>query len=240
MDGLDLIARLDGLTSPEAVGLALSRACAPYGLATLAIGGMPDPRDPGPPRFYWHNWPEDWGRLYYERGFGAIDPTVAAAMARIDPFDLEELRAGACGFALTAEQHAMLDAAAVLGRSAALIVPVHGPKGYLGMACLVGEGPVPPQPLRWMLHLWALYAHARMRSLAQTARPEPAAYALSAREVEALLHLKSGLPDAGIAERMGISVRTVRFHLSNARQHLRARTRAEALATALQARLLDG
>ena len=96
-------------------------------------------------------------------------------------------------------------------------------------------------------HLWILMgAPRRRRTVAASGRSEasgapPAASApppcgspLSAREQEVLGLLAMGASGAEIAERLFISPATVRTHIGNAMEKLGARTRAHAIALALQ------
>lgn len=61
---------------------------------------------------------------------------------------------------------------------------------------------------------------------------------LTPRETECLLWLAKGLRTEAIADRLGIRPVTVTLHLSNARKRLGARTREQALAIALQSKLI--
>jgi len=63
--------------------------------------------------------------------------------------------------------------------------------------------------------------------------------ALSAREREVMALLAVGLKGPQIGERLGISPDTVRTHVENAMQKLGARTRAHAIAIALQHGLIE-
>jgi DNA-binding NarL/FixJ family response regulator len=69
-------------------------------------------------------------------------------------------------------------------------------------------------------------------------RPTEGATALSAREVAVLRAARDGHRDSVIAEHLGISVRTVRFHFENPRRKLGSSTRAEALARAMNIHLI--
>ena len=61
---------------------------------------------------------------------------------------------------------------------------------------------------------------------------------LTRREREVMSWLASGLRNARIAERMGISLPTVEMHLANARRKLRALTREQALVEAVRRGLI--
>ena len=56
---------------------------------------------------------------------------------------------------------------------------------------------------------------------------------LTSRECDCLAFVASGLRIAEIAQRLGVSVVTIEFHLRNARQKLGAQTRDHAVALAL-------
>jgi DNA-binding NarL/FixJ family response regulator len=61
---------------------------------------------------------------------------------------------------------------------------------------------------------------------------------LTARELEVLQYLAEGLINKTIAEEMGVSERTVRFHISNCCLKLRANRRSGVVAKALQMNLI--
>lgn len=67
--------------------------------------------------------------------------------------------------------------------------------------------------------------------------PEPTT--LSARELQVLHHVSEGDTDQQTAEQIGISARTVRFHVDNLLKKMRARNRSHAVAMAVRARMLD-
>lgn len=231
------IAQFRDCRTPQEVGAALVAALSGFGLRHYAIGGMPTPSDPNPTSFMFHNWPEDWSRLYFERNFAAIDPVPRAAMSCAMPLTIGELRAGKAGFLPAPEADAYFDLAEAVVGGKGLIVPIAGPRGYHGIAALVGTREDFTSAERAALHVLAIYAHCRLLDLfgvsEQSAGPQ-----LSAREVEVLRLARQGLADEAMAQSIGISTRTVRFHFENARRKLGARTRAEALITAVGLHLL--
>jgi DNA-binding CsgD family transcriptional regulator len=82
-----------------------------------------------------------------------------------------------------------------------------------------------------MLRFASLYADQKLVALKTCEKAE--AVRLSPRERDCLLWLSQGLRNDRIAERTGISDRTVEPHLANARCKLKAATREQALARAI-------
>lgn len=223
--------------TPQEVGLVVRNVLSAYGLTTYAIGGMPPPSDPNPTPFTFHNWPAEWSEAYLRDGYGDVDPIPRAAMISAMPFTMAEMQDGQVGLTIGPESDAYFAAARSLGRGAALIVPIHGPFGYHGIAVFAGPTLSISPATRAGLHLLAIYAHNRMLELyaggSHTTEPQ-----LTPREIEVLRHARNGLSDDAVAAQTGITVRTVRFHFENARKRLGAKTRAEALLLAANHHLL--
>ena len=84
-------------------------------------------------------------------------------------------------------------------------------------------------------------APAAAQALAtEAARPPKVGADLTKREREVLALLVDGLSNVRIAEELGISVSTARFHVSSILSKLGAANRAEAAALAIKHRLLTG
>ena len=62
---------------------------------------------------------------------------------------------------------------------------------------------------------------------------------LSEREVEILLLVEQGLSDGQIADKVFLSIHTVKWHLRNIYHKLQVRSRTQAVAEARQQQLLD-
>lgn len=228
---------IEHLGTTGAVGEALVRAMAPFGMTTYTITTFPGPQQVDPSRFLVSNWTDDWVETYFERAYIKYDPRTRAVALSGRPVSIADIRAGACGFMPSFTETQILDEAAALGRPHGLVVPVYGAQGYRGIVFLLGPGPDPGPRARAVLQFLAIHAHDRMRALSAN-RNSPEIAALTPREVEILTLARRGLGDDAIAQATAIAVRTVRFHFSNARNKLRARSRAEAIATAINLNLL--
>jgi len=147
--------------------------------------------------------------------------------------------AGRAGIVLDARQRRAFDVGAAHGWREGLLVPIHGPGAYLVLASFAGRAPDTSFAAKAEIHLVSLYAHVRLVALSLGTRDAVVAggHDLSAREIEALSCLVAGLSDSGIAQKMGISPRTARFHIDNARRKLGAKTRSQAVSAAISLRI---
>lgn len=76
------------------------------------------------------------------------------------------------------------------------------------------------------------------RMVTRMGLPEPERIALTEREREVLRRVADGLPNKQIAAALGITPRTVKFHVSSVMTKLGAENRAHAAALAIQRKLL--
>lgn len=236
MDPFDLIDQFSRCRTPQEVGNALASGIATLGFQTYVVGAMPAAGDLNPGSFIVHNWPDIWTETYFSRGFGLYDPVPKAVMINAMPFTIGDLRDGKAGLVITPGAEEVLRSADAIGRGAGLVVPITGPHGYHAIAVICGQRPDPQGRTRAILHLWAIYAHDRMLHL--YGREQSAGQGLTAREVAVLRQMRNGGNDQDIATALGISVRTVRFHVNNLRRRLGAKSRAEALILAENLHLL--
>lgn len=235
----DVLKRLDRM---ERVGDLLDLVAArtaPLGYSVFAIGAPH--RNGDFAGYFYATWPEDWIETYIAEGLTEHDPMQAAARVNLLPFRWSDMMAGRAGIVPTAENHRAYATGVARGYVEGVCVPIHGPGAYLALASYAGRAPDTSDAAMADLHLLTLHAHVRLATL--HAR-QPAALAeetdttLSAREVAALACVFAGLTDAGVGQKLGVSERTARFHIDNARRKLGAKTRAQAVATALALGLL--
>lgn len=86
-------------------------------------------------------------------------------------------------------------------------------------------------------YLLSAYFHESVMRLLDL-RPKHCSVALSAREIQNLNLAAQGFADAEIAWRLGIHVRTVRFHLKNVREKLGVNTRVQMVSRAIELNLI--
>jgi DNA-binding CsgD family transcriptional regulator len=128
---------------------------------------------------------------------------------------------------------------AAQGVTASIIVPVRTPRGRIGYIGFGGQRSREEVDRLLEVHAADLLTmgHAFLRLYLEahgaTRVPEDCA-SLSPREVDCLTHAAQGHGDEDIANRLGISKHTARFHIDNAIHKLGATNRTHAVALAAQ------
>lgn len=218
-------------------------AVRPYGFNAFAAGYLPEPgTDPAQPvnpkPFLMLDWPGEWLELYARQGFAGDDVTVAEARRSAEPFTWSEIQARRPGTSAR-----VFAAASGFGWNDGFVVPVHDPAGAPGeragiVNLAAAELAEFDGAARGGVVRLAQAAFARAAALSRNGNASVAAR-LPPREREALALVAQGLDDAGIAERMRISRATAHAHVEGAKRRLGATTRAQAVAIALNGRLLE-
>ena len=231
MDAISFSVAVGAASSTKDVSVMLAEFGGQFGYPVHVIS--PIPTDIGAmdePGFLIQNWPEAWHIAYMQGDFFQFDPIPRAVSTAAGPITVSDIRAGRAGFKPDPRSQKMFDLAIELGCPCGLIIPIFGPQGYRGVVCFAGPGPDPNADTQAQLHLAAIYAHDATRRL--SLKNSRGSVALSDRELTVLSLSGKGLDDADIADTLGISVRTVRFHLKKARTKLSAGNRVEAVSTA--------
>jgi DNA-binding CsgD family transcriptional regulator len=129
-----------------------------------------------------------------------------------------------------AQAQALEQAKAKLGLGAGLIVPVQHDDSSIGAVLLAGREPMMTPIARSALHFLAQLAFGRVIVLEGKREQD----LLSPREAECLQLSAHGNTDGDIGRKLGISARTARFHIENAKKKLGVATRVQAVAEALR------
>jgi DNA-binding CsgD family transcriptional regulator len=159
-------------------------------------------------------------------------PVVRRAMTSSSSFLISEMRAqpehhGARWVELLAEP---------VRKGDGYVIPVHRDEQALVGLNFGGEVPDISALTRALLHVTAHAAADRVIALRDGI--STTASSLSAREAQCLRHVAIGRPDAEIGQLLGISPRTVRFHVDSAKAKLGVSTRIQAVAKALRERII--
>jgi LuxR family transcriptional regulator, activator of conjugal transfer of Ti plasmids len=232
-----LIDRLHQAGDKRDLGEAMSGFLDSWGIERFAYLGFPPPGQGEP--VWVTTYPQEWA-LHYERSnYQLIDPVVKAMQQGHMPFFWSDIQARRDP---APAELRLLGEASEFGINSGFTVPIHDGKG--GVAAIsLASAHKPKALMRAMrphlsqIHIASLYFHVHARqkleSIVEFERPH-----LSPREIACLQWVALGKTMADISEILGISRRTVVFHLDNARRKLRAITLPQAVATALARRII--
>jgi LuxR family transcriptional regulator, activator of conjugal transfer of Ti plasmids len=225
--------RLTGATAASGLCDALAGVVQAFGFTRFAYLGFGDRVDLRHPT-YLTTYPEDWTKHYLGRCYQEIDPVVERARAGQGPFvwDCADERRR-----LSDEQRRMYAEAMDAGIGCGFTVPISDGRGRVAAVTFASD--LPPARFRreierrqHLLQLIAIYFHTHARQKLESVidfdRPH-----LSPRETACLQWIARGKTAWEVAEVIGISRRTVVFHLENAKRKLGAVTLPQAVALAL-------
>lgn len=220
-----------GFTAMADLVAALHRAIARVGMTAAAGGVVSGPKAASPQPFYFADWPPSWLAHYLTQKFLLTDPIPRWARNSGRPLTWSELFE-----VLPARDpgRKVMAAAAHFGYREGMVVPMRAGDNSFGLVAFAGARDALTLIEQAFLATVARAAFEAAERIEQGGMTGRAAPILSAREIECLVLLVRGHSDRQIAQLLGISEPTVRFHLGNARDKSGAvsRTHLAALAVA--------
>jgi DNA-binding CsgD family transcriptional regulator len=179
-----------------------------------------------------HSYSDAWARHYEQSGFILVDPVVRAGFTTIVPSDWRGLTG------LTSRQRTFFEEARVFGVGRqGLTVSIRG----LHRETAIFSINTDHTDVEWTrykleymrdLQIVATFFHERI-ARSQGRLPDDGIRRLSPRELECLKWCAAGKTFADIGDILGISERTVHFHLTLCRHKLGALTNPQAVARAI-------
>jgi LuxR family transcriptional regulator, activator of conjugal transfer of Ti plasmids len=217
---------------------AMSGLAASFGLDKFAYLGFPRPCPHSPVLIT--TYPAEWQVHYFSRRYQDIDPVVAQTRSSLLPFPWNGAQLAQRG---SSEQRKFFDEAAEFGISSGFAVPIHDSQGGVAVVSFASDRTATQlgrdvDQRRHILHLASLYFHAHTQQKLETnvSDNQPR---LSPRELACLQWVVRGKSAWEIGEILTLSRRTVIFHLENAKRKLNAVTLPQAVALALQNRIIE-
>ncbi|MEA1647771.1 autoinducer binding domain-containing protein [Nitrospirillum sp. BR 11164] len=252
--------RLGQPDNPEDLFNTFSQLARDLGYAAVSyIDSRPGPAPGEPDLFVRTTVREDFLHTYLSEGYMSHDPLMVMAKRQAAPLtwaDVPEFHASlqapskldlpARGRAKQDAQRAIavMTSAADHGYTQGYVIPTHtvDPQGRLASAVVSlfwtqkPEGLISPDSAPAWLRLSALYFHERVVSMRLTPVTPPPT--LTQREQEALVWASRGKTVEETGEIIGVSGRTVTFHLQNALEKLGCYSKIHAVAKAIQMGLI--
>jgi DNA-binding CsgD family transcriptional regulator len=185
------------------------------------------------------NYPEDWMSHYNANDYRKCDPLPRYGFSTARPFTWDSLEQSC---ELTPDEKKVMDEAREARLLDGVAIPIFGPAGELAgvaMASSVGRGHPDPKLLS-RLRALAMQFHLVYTELETKDRPAPPTRPvnLTAREREILHWTAEGKSDSVIAEIVGVSHATIRFHMNNIFKKLDANERTLATVKAIRTGLI--
>ena len=197
-----------------------------FGFDTFSCGEM-DLTDFRRAVFYVVDWPSEFALAYYATDLIVTCPLMRALTVYDRPYCWADARTLCFQ---TKGSWRMAEAARANGWDEGLIVPLPRGGNRRGVISMMGRAErIDPHERPIMTALATIY-HERVRGLLTGSPGLLTAAKLTAREIDCLRLVVSGLPDASVAEKLGVSQISVHEYLQRARMRLGAKTRAETIA----------
>jgi len=216
--------------TPADVEMLFRANIAQAGFGAYVMCGLPDAQTDFKKRVLANGWPAEWWRVYLNENLAENDPVERHCLHALDPFDW-------CNapYDSDAEPAAetVMRRAGEFGMKHGYCVPIHYRDGSGAAVSIAGERPDLGFGVRPAMHLMALYAHHRVRSLIR--RPQGSGRrVLTDREREVVRWALVGKTDWEIGAILKISERTARAHMANAAKKLHAANRTHTVVQALR------
>lgn len=229
------IEELDRLARPGQVIDAMARSLGVFGFEHFVVTQLPGPQDRFEQTVISRKWPIGWFELYTREDYVRVDPVIRRCRETVQPFKWFE-----AAYDPQREPRAreVMERAYDFGMRRGFSLPVHGPDGYGGCLSMSGSHLDLDHRTKPAIHLMAMYAFDRLRQLGQTdcqKNKNP----LTEREQEVLRWAAAGRSAAKIADLLHITERTVTCHTVNAMRKLDALNKTQAVAYAIQRRLIS-
>ncbi|MDY6941878.1 MAG: LuxR family transcriptional regulator [Pseudomonadota bacterium] len=185
-------------------------------------------------------YPNDWLTCYNENHYLRIDPTVAHSARAIRPLLWEELNAVEKS---NPEIHHFMNEARNFGLCSGLTVPLHGAHGEAALLSLTSSSD--PKRHREQINLatpevvlLSTYIHEAACRIVKHSMIDSEKIELSCRERDCLLWSAEGKTSWEISQILGISERTVIYHLQRVVEKLGVTSRQQAIARAISQGLI--
>lgn len=229
---LDLLSRFEQASDERTIVALLRQLSVQAGFDYFRLALLFPRSIQRPDVIIFNGCPQDWVDAYTQANFFAIDPVVQRAMVQSTPILWAEIMAqGACD----EQSLTVMTLAQEAGLRDGITFPWHGANGHVGLLSLITREPHTEQEwlavvpsLTWLsMHIF----EAVVRICLVGSSPHDA---LSLRELEVCRWAAEGKQVSDIAQILGITPRTVTFHLNNVVSKLGASSKCQAISWALK------
>ncbi|HWF58850.1 MAG TPA: LuxR family transcriptional regulator [Nitrospira sp.] len=179
------------------------------------------------------SYPDEWLYLYWKNGFADVDPVFKSALKSPGTQHWREIYRHMSSekeheFLATARQFGLCD-----GITTGSVDPACGVATFCSFA---SEQALDAKQMVPLVEYAGYYIHMALLRAAPKSAPQTARCVkeLSAREVTILNWMKNGKTNWEIGKILGVSERTIRFHIESIFSKLEVTSRSQAVATAIE------
>ena len=233
-EAFDFIDALDQLASADEVVESVAKTFSLFGFENFIITGLPNPRERFEQVVLLKKWPMGWFDIYAREDYVRSDPIIRLCRNTTQPFEWSEAPYDRAREPRAAE---IMERATDFRMKEGFCLPIHGVNGYEACFSMSGVDLDLSSRAKPALHLMAMYAFERARQLLEP-HPHAGSGVLTPREREALIWAAAGKSAADTGEILGITERTVTAHIASACQKLDAVNKTQAVARAMQYKLI--
>lgn len=182
-------------------------------------------------------WPQEYQRIYAERGLIAVDPTVPHCQTKTDILVWSE------EIYTTPASHEVLEESRRAGLPYGVSFPIADGRYVRGMLSLGRDRPLGSESEKQEVFaggmVLASCVHMVIKRIAAIASPRRFEEALTPRERECLQWLTEGKSNTDIADILNISVNAVEFHVKGLFRKLKVSNRVMAASIAIELDLIS-
>lgn len=179
------------------------------------------------------SYPDEWLYMYWKNGFADVDPVFKSALESPGTQHWQEIYRNMSSpkeheFIVTAKQFGLCD-----GITTGSVDQACGVATFCSFA---SEEPLDGKRLVPLVEYLGFYIHMALLRTAPNSMPQTdrCVKELSPREVTILNWMKNGKTNWEIGKILGVSERTIRFHIESIFSKLEVTSRSQAVATAME------
>lgn len=205
------------------------------GYRYFVISGIPGPYEELDKFIVVKDLPDCWEALYKRKRYVDFDPIIERCISSEHPFRWSEVINDP---GIRPEALAVMSEAGRYGLINGLCIPIHGVNGYEAGVSLSGrDAGISNEELN-NVHMVCLYSFNILKTIVRDSVISVSQ--LTKREKEILSWAALGKTNRDIAQSLFLAEETVASHMKSAMKKLSAQNKAEAVATALRARIIPG
>jgi LuxR family transcriptional regulator, quorum-sensing system regulator BjaR1 len=223
---LDFIDHLDEIRTVDDVWTALLTFTDRYGFKYGGLADIPSADEDLEDTTLCVSWPAEWRDRYFHENYIQRDPAVLHMSKTSDPYTWIDTLDDPD---YTRVQRRIVHEAGEFGMTNGLIVPILGLSSGKAIVSIAGDNTDLSVREKAEIHLAAIYAHGRIRTLAHPKRRQIIFPALSRRERQCLQWVAVGKSDWEIGEILSISEKTANYHVEQIKRKYNVATRVQAV-----------